>query len=164
MSGISNIQVSALYKDINCRVNSLLDGPLDGEWLYFCLDATYRKTRENGLVLSVAAIITTGFNTEGRREVLGLGLGPSEAAVLWLDFLRKLEKRGLKGVKRVISDAHEGLKAVIAQVFKVNGQRVGAGAQGPAPEQRCRGVENMAPSGGPFTCPSAKVGGSHGQS
>jgi transposase-like protein len=74
-------------------------------------------------VVSVAAIIATGVNTEGRREILGLGLGPSEAAVFWLGFLRKLEKRGLKGVKLVISDAHEGLKAAIAQVFKASWQR-----------------------------------------
>jgi len=119
--GIS--QVSALCKDIDIRVDSFLDRPLDGEWPYIWLDATYLKTRENGRVVSVAAIIATGVNTEGRREILGLGLGPSEAAVFWLGFLRRLEKRGLKGVKLVISDAHEGLKAAIAQVFKASWQR-----------------------------------------
>jgi len=123
MSGISKSQVSALCKDIDIRVNSFLDRPLEGEWPYIWLDATYLKTRENGRVVSVAAIIATGVNTEGRREILGLGLGPSEAAVFWLGFLRKLEKRGLKGVKLVISDAHEGLKAAIAQVFKASWQR-----------------------------------------
>ena len=123
MSGISKSQVSALCKDIDIRVNSFLDRPLDGEWPYIWLDATYLKTRENGRVVSVAAIIATGVNTEGRREILGLGLGPSEAAVFWLGFLRRLEKRGLKGVKLVISDAHEGLKAAIAQVFKASWQR-----------------------------------------
>ena len=123
MSGISKSQVSALCKDIDSRVNSFLDRPLEGEWPYIWLDATYLKTRENGRVVSVAAIIATGVNTEGRREILGLGLGPSEAAVFWLGFLRKLEKRGLKGVKLVISDAHEGLKAAIAQVFKASWQR-----------------------------------------
>ena len=123
MSGISKSQVSALCKDIDSRVNSFLDRPLEGEWPYIWLDATYLKTRENGRVVSVAAIIATGVNTEGRREILGLGQGPSEAAVFWLGFLRKLEKRGLKGVKLVISDAHEGLKAAIAQVFKASWQR-----------------------------------------
>ena len=123
MSGISKSQVSALCKDIDIRVNSFLDRPLEGEWPYIWLDATYLKTRENGRVVSVAAIIATGVNTEGRREILGLGLGPSEAAVFWLGFLRRLEKRGLKGVKLVISDAHEGLKAAIAQVFKASWQR-----------------------------------------
>ena len=143
MSGISKSQMSALCKDIDIRVNSFLDRPLEGEWPYIWLDATYLKTRENGRVVSVAAIIATGVNTEGRREILGLGLGPSEAAVFWLGFLRKLEKRGLKGVKLVISDAHEGLKAAIAQVFQgelatlprpLHAQRAGPCAQGPAPD------------------------------
>ena len=71
----------------------------------------------------IAAIIATGVNAEGKREILGLGLGPSEAAVFWLDFLRSLKKRGLKGVKLVISDAHEGLKAAIAHLFKASWQR-----------------------------------------
>ncbi len=79
--------------------------------------------RENGRIVSVAAIIATGVNTDGRREILGLGLGPSEAAIFWLGFLRGLEKRGLRGVKLVISDAHEGLKAAIVQVFKATWQR-----------------------------------------
>ena len=73
--------------------------------------------------MSIAAIIATGVNTDGRREILGLGLGPSEAAVFWLGFLRSLQARGLKGVKLVISDAHEGLKAAVAQVFKATWQR-----------------------------------------
>ena len=81
------------------------------------------ESPENGRIVSIAAIIATGVNAEGKREILGLGLGPSEAAVFWLDFLRSLEKRGLKGVKLVISDAHEGLKAAIAQVFKASWQR-----------------------------------------
>jgi putative transposase len=123
MSGISKSQVSELCKGIDVRVNSFLERPIEGEWSYLWLDATYLKVRENGRIVSVAAIIATGVNTDGRREILGLGLGPSEAAVFWLGFLRGLEKRGLKGVKLVISDAHEGLKAAIAQIFKATWQR-----------------------------------------
>ena len=123
MSGISKSQVSELCKGIDVRVNSFLERPIVGEWSYLWLDATYMKVRENGRIVSVAAIIATGVNTDGRREILGLGLGPSEAAVFWLGFLRGLEKRGLKGVKLVISDAHEGLKAAIAQIFKATWQR-----------------------------------------
>ena len=122
MSGISKSQVSALCKDIDIRVNSFLHRPLDGEWPYIWLDATYLKIKENERVVSVAAIIATGGNTDGHREILGLGLSPSEAAVFWLGFLRKLEKRGLKDVKLVISDPHEGLKAAIAQVLKASWQ------------------------------------------
>ena len=123
MSGISKSQVSELCKGIDIRVNSFLERPIEGDWTYLWLDATYLKVRENGRIESVAAIIATGVNTDGRREILGLGLGPSEAAIFWLGFLRGLEKRGLKGVKLVISDAHEGLKAAIAQVFKATWQR-----------------------------------------
>lgn len=123
LSGISKSQVSELCKGIDARVISFLDRPIEGEWTYLWLDATYLKVREDGRIVSIAAIIATGVNTDGRREILGLGLGPSEAAVFWLGFLRSLEKRGLKGVKLVISDAHEGLKAAVAQVFKASWQR-----------------------------------------
>ncbi len=123
MSGISKSQVSKLCEDIDERVNSFLDRKLEGDWPYLWLDATYLKVRENGRIVSVAAIIASAVNAEGRREIIGLGLGPSEAAVFWLRFLRSLESRGLKGVKLVISDAHEGLKAAISQVFKASWQR-----------------------------------------
>ncbi len=123
MSGISKSQVSKLCEDIDERVNSFLDRKLEGDWPYLWLDATYLKVRENGRIVSVAAIIASAVNAEGRREIIGLELGPSEAAVFWLGFLRSLESRGLKGVKLVISDAHEGLKAAISQVFKASWQR-----------------------------------------
>ncbi|MCW6507791.1 IS256 family transposase [Lichenifustis flavocetrariae] len=123
LNGISKSQVSELCKGIDVRVNSFLDRPITGDWTYLWLDATYLKVREDGRIVSIAAIIATGVNTDGRREILGLGLGPSEATVFWLGFLRGLEKRGLKGVKLVISDAHEGLKAAVTQVFKASWQR-----------------------------------------
>ena len=122
-SGISKSQVSELCKGIDARVGSFLERPIEGEWTYLWLDATYLKVREDGRIVSIAAIIATGVNTDGRREILGMGLGPSEAAVFWLGFLRSLQVRGLQGVKLVISDAHEGLKAAVAQVFKTTWQR-----------------------------------------
>ena len=123
MTGISKSQVSALCQDIDTRVLSFLERPLDGEWPYLWLDATYIKVRQNGRIVSIAAIIATGVNQDGRREILGLGLGQSEAATFWIEFLRTLVRRGLKGVKLVISDAHEGLKAAIAQVLSATWQR-----------------------------------------
>jgi len=123
MSGISKSQVSSLCKDIDERVGSFLNRRVAGEWPYLWLDATYLKVRDGGCVVSIAAIIAMGVNRDGRREILGLGLGPSEAATFWLGFLRGLEQRGLAGVKLVISDAHEGLKAAIRQVFKASWQR-----------------------------------------
>ncbi len=65
-----------------------------------------------GRPLPVAAIIAVGVNSDGRREVLGLDIGPSEAETFWTEFLRKLARRSLRGVKLVVSKAHEGLKAV----------------------------------------------------
>jgi transposase-like protein len=125
MSGISKSQVSKLCQEIDERVGAFLNRRIEGEWPYLWLDATYLKVRDGGRVVSIAAIIATAVNHDGRREIIGLGLGPSEAATFWLGFLRDLHKRGLTGVKLVISDAHEGLKAAITQVFK-------------APWQRCR--------------------------
>jgi putative transposase len=123
MSGISKSQVSKLCEEIDGRVNDFLDRPITGEWPYLWLDATYLKVRQGGRIVSVAVIIATAVNTDGRREILGLGIGPSEAAVFWGDFLRTLKKRGLAGVKLVISDSHEGLKAAINQVLGATWQR-----------------------------------------
>lgn len=123
MTGISKSQVSKLCKDIDERVNAFLNRPLEGEWPYLWLDATYLKQREGGRVVSVAAIIAVATNTEGRREIVGLHIGPSEAEPFWSFFLKGLLRRGLDGVKLVISDAHEGLKAVITKTFGATWQR-----------------------------------------
>jgi transposase-like protein len=68
-------------------------------------------------------IVAVGVNGDGRREVLGLDIGPSEAETFWTDFLRKLARRGLRGVKLVISDAHEGIKAAVSRVLTATWQR-----------------------------------------
>ena len=109
LAGISKSQVSKLCKDIDERVNAFLERPIEGEWPYLWLDATYLKVRDGGRIVSVAAIIAVAVNTEGRREIVGLGIGPSEAEPFWSSFLKSLVRRGLKGVKLVISDAHDGL-------------------------------------------------------
>ena len=123
MSGISKSSVSKLCKDIDERVNAFLKRPLAGEWPYLWLDATYLKVREGGRIVSVAAIIAVAVTTEGKREIVGLHIGPSEAEPFWSTFLRDLVRRGLKGVKLVISDAHEGLKAAITRVVGATWQR-----------------------------------------
>lgn len=123
MTGISKSQVSELCGALDERVNDFLERPLTGEYRYVWLDATYLTVRQGGRVVSVAAIIATGVNADGRREVLGLGLGASEACDFWIEFLRGLVRRGLQGVQLVISDAHEGLKAAIRQVFNATWQR-----------------------------------------
>ena len=115
MSGISKSSVSKLCREIDERVGAFLTRTLEGEWPYLWLDATYLKVREGGRIVSVAAIVAVAVNTDGRREIVGLHIGPSEAETFWSAFLRALAKRGLRGVKLVISDAHEGLKAAIAR-------------------------------------------------
>lgn len=87
------------------------------------LDAVYLEARQAGCVVSVAAIIACAVNQDGRREILGLAIGESEARPFWVRFLTRLKQRGLSGVKLVISGAHEGLKAAIAQVFSASWQR-----------------------------------------
>ena len=116
-------EVSKLCKDIDERVMAFLERPLDGEWPYLWLDATYLKQREGGRIVSVAAIIAVAVNTDGRREIIGLKIGPSEAETFWSGFLKALVRRGLKGVKLVVSDAHEGLKQAIARVLSATWQR-----------------------------------------
>jgi len=123
LSGISKSQVSKLCKDIDERVNAFLERSIDGEWRYLWLDATYREVRDGGRIVSVAAIIAMAVNTDGRREIVGLGIGPSEAEPFWSAFLKSLVKRGLRGVKLVISDAHEGLRLAITRVFGAAWQR-----------------------------------------
>jgi putative transposase len=123
MTGISKSQVSRLCEEIDERVNAFLERPLEGDWPYLWIDATYVKNREGGKIVSVATIIAVAVNTEGRREVLGMATGPSEAEPFWTGFLRSLTRRGLRGVKLVISDAHEGLKAAAAKVLKASWQR-----------------------------------------
>ena len=104
-------------------MGAFLARPIEGEWPYLWIDATYVKTRADGRIVSVAVIIATAVNTDGRREVLGMAIGPSEAETFWTGFLRQLKRRGLAGVKLVVSDAHEGLKAAAAKVLQASWQR-----------------------------------------
>jgi len=123
MTGISKSQVSRLCGEIDGKVAAFLDRPLEGEWPYLWLDATYVKVREQGRIVSVAVIVAVAVNSDGRREVLGISIGVSEAETFWTDFLRSLARRGLRGVRLVISDAHEGLKAAVARVLHASWQR-----------------------------------------
>jgi transposase-like protein len=139
MAGISKSQVSRLCQEIDQRVRTFLERPIEGlpgrvgergpnpaptgQWPYLWIDATYVKVREAGRIVSVAVTIAVAVNSDGRREVLGLAIGASEAETFWVEFLRKLKRRGLAGVKLVISDAHEGIKAAVARVFRATWQR-----------------------------------------
>jgi transposase-like protein len=123
MDGISKSQVSRLCGEIDERVQTFLRRPIEGEWPYLWLDATYVKARRDHHIVSVAVIVAMAVNSDGRREVLGMTIGNSEAEPFWTEFLRSLTRRGLRGVKLVISDAHEGLKAAITKVLSATWQR-----------------------------------------
>ncbi|MGH7743053.1 MAG: IS256 family transposase, partial [Candidatus Eiseniibacteriota bacterium] len=122
-SGISKSQVSRLCAEIDERVTAFLQRPIEGEWPYLWLDASYVKVRHEGRIASVAVTIATAVNTDGGREVLGMAIGASEAETFWTGFLRSLARRGLRGVKLVISDAPEGLKAAAQRVLHASWQR-----------------------------------------
>src|ERR1700742_1382980 len=95
MSGISKSQVSRLCGEIDDKVQTFLNRPLEGDWPYVWLNASYVKVRQAGRIVSVAVIIAVGVNSDGRREILGMDIGPSEAETFWTEFLRKLARRGL---------------------------------------------------------------------
>ena len=123
MSGVSKSQVSRLCEELDGKVKAFLDRPIEGDWPYLWIDATYVKVRQSGRIVSVAVIVAVGANADGRREVLGMEVGPSEAEPFWTAFLRGLARRGLRGVKLVISDAHEGIKAAVSKVMHATWQR-----------------------------------------
>jgi transposase-like protein len=122
-TGVSKSQVSRLCAEIDERVNAFLSRPIEGSWPYLWIYATYLKSRKGGRIVSVAVIVAVAVNTDGRREVLGVATGPSEAEVFWADFLRSLADRGLRGVRLVIADDHKGLRAAARRVFNAGLQR-----------------------------------------
>src|SRR4051812_34941072 len=122
-SGVSKSQVSRLVEEIDERVNAFLARPIKGEWPCLWIDATYVKARQAGRIVSTAVIIAVGVNTDGRREVLGVATGPSEAEAFWKGFLRSLADRGLRGTKLVIADDHKGLRAAASKIFHATLQR-----------------------------------------
>lgn len=125
LQGVSKSQVSRVCQELDAEIDRFRHRKLEGEYPYVWLDALFVKAREQGRVVSVAVVIATGVRESGEREVLGLDVGPSEDGAFWEQFLRGLVGRGLKGVKLVISDAHNGLKGAIAAVLA--GEPVGNG-------------------------------------
>jgi putative transposase len=123
MSGVSKSEVSRLCGELDERVGAFLTRPIEGDWPYLWIDATYVKTREAGRIVSVAVIVAVAVNTDGQRQVLGMKVGASEAEPFWTEFLRSLTRRGLRGVRLVISDSHEGIKAAVGKVLKATWQR-----------------------------------------
>ena len=117
-AGISKSEVSRICGELDVVVSAFRERRLDHvAFPYVFLDATYVKAHEGASVVSKAIVIATGVTATGDREVLGLAVGDSEDGAFWTAFARSLRARGLSGVRLVISDAHQGLKAAIATVF-----------------------------------------------
>ena len=117
IDGISRSEVSRICKSLDEEVHAFLARPIESECPYLWLDATFHKVREAGRVVSVATVVAIGVSSTGERTVLGAATGPSEDHQFWTSFLRSLVKRGLRGVRLVISDAHEGLRQAIAKIL-----------------------------------------------
>jgi putative transposase len=120
-SGISRSEVSRICARLDVQVDAFRGRPLGhAEFPYVYLDATYLKVRDPNLhqVVSKAVVVATGITMGGDREILGLAVGDSESEAFWSEFVRSLRKRGLSGVRLVISDAHEGLTAAIRRNFQ----------------------------------------------
>jgi putative transposase len=117
IKGMDKSEVSRISKQLDGFVTEFKNRILEGEYPYLWLDATFPKVREGGRVCSMALVIAVGVNQSGEREILGFDVGMSEDGAFWEEFLRKLVARGLKGVKLVVSDAHEGLKSAIKKVL-----------------------------------------------
>jgi transposase-like protein len=116
--GISKSQVSRICEELDEVVHGFLGRPLDGSpYPYLWLDALTQKVREGGRIVNVSVVVATAVNAEGKREIVGVDVGTSEDGAFWLAFLRSLVARGLRGVQLVTSDAHQGLRDVIATVF-----------------------------------------------
>lgn len=117
LEGISKSEVSRVCAELDFEMARFRERPLEGHHAYVWLDAKAVKIREDGRVINMAAVVAVGVRESGQREVLGYDVGAAETYDFWLEFLRGLVRRGLKGVRLVISDAHEGLKQAIADVL-----------------------------------------------
>ena len=116
-TSFSKSAVSEVCKDLDKAVKEFRSRPLEGDYPFLTVDATYFKVRENSRVISKAFMIAYGTNGQGHREILGFGVYANESSATWTDFLMGLKKRGLTGLLMITSDAHEGILNAIGKVF-----------------------------------------------
>ena len=117
LEGVSRSEVSRLCAELDAALERFRSRPLEGTSPYVWLDAKAVRVRQDGRVVSLAVVVAVGVREEGHREVLGVDVGAGETYEFWLDFLRSLVRRGLRGVHLVISDAHEGLRRALSEVL-----------------------------------------------
>ena len=113
---VSSTQVSRVAQILDEELEKWRNRPL-GEYQYLILDAHYEKVRTAGSVVSCAVLTAVGIDTDGRRSILAVSVSLSEAETHWREFLKGLQQRGLSGVKYVVSDDHDGLKAALNAVM-----------------------------------------------
>ena len=116
-TSFSKSAVSDVCKDLETAVKEFQTRPLEGDYPFLTVDATYFKVRENSRIISKAFMIAYGTNAEGHREILGFGVYAKESSATWTDFLLSLKRRGLTGLLMITSDAHEGILNAIGKVF-----------------------------------------------
>ena len=114
---ISKSTVSDLCKDLDAAVKEFRERPLNGNYPFLTLDATYFRVRENHRVISKALMIAYATTANGRREIVGFGVYANESKDTWKDFLLGLQKRGLSGILMITSDAHEGIRYALSKVW-----------------------------------------------
>ncbi len=124
-SQVSSMQVSRAAAELDTALTAWRSRPLE-EYRYLLVDARYEKVRVDGQVRDMAVLLAVGIDAAGKRAVLGVSMSLSEAEVHWREFLSSLVQRGLRGVRLITSDAHEGLAAARRAVF------------GAVPWQRCQ--------------------------
>ena len=120
---ISKSEVSRICQGLDEQVEAFRNRPLEGRYPYLWLDAKVEKVRDGGRVVPKALVLAYAVHESGYREVIGLDVGECETEAFWRSFLRGLVKRGLRGVQLVVSDAHAGLKAAVAQTLDCPWQR-----------------------------------------
>ncbi len=122
IASMSKSQVSEMAKSLDGQVAAFRNRPLDkAPYTYVWIDALTQRVREGGRIVNVSALIATGVNADGQREILGLDVATGEDGASWLAFVRSLVARGLTGVQLVVSDAHEGLKTAIGAALPGTG-------------------------------------------
>lgn len=113
----SKSTVSELCRELDSSVQEFRNRPLNGQYPFLTLDATYFKVRENHRIVSKALMVAYSTNQDGHREIIGFGTYPNESKETWKDFLLNLQKRGLTGLIMVTSDAHEGIRYALSKVY-----------------------------------------------
>jgi len=117
VEGISPSSVSNMAKELDEDVDKFLKRPIEKEIRYLFVDATYFKVRQNMNYVSKALFIAVGVDEDGYRRVLGVKIASREEEGFWMDFFEEMKQRGLRGVKLVISDGHEGIKSAVTKSF-----------------------------------------------